>query len=79
MFAIEMKTTIDHAGNVHVPEHYRQFYGRAARLFLLVPDESETRSATPGTSIRGALRGKLSSVDDFIAAKQGEMVLEECR
>jgi len=44
MFAIEMETTIDHAGNVHVPEHYRQFYGKTARLLLLVPDESETNA-----------------------------------
>lgn len=44
MFAIEMETTIDQAGNVHLPEHYRQFYGKTARLLLLVPDESETRA-----------------------------------
>ena len=42
MFAIEMEATIDHVGNVHVPEHYRQFYGKTARLLLLLPDESET-------------------------------------
>ncbi|AFL74788.1 hypothetical protein [Thiocystis violascens] len=41
MFAIEMETTIDDAGNVHLPEHYRQFYGKTARLLLLVSDDEE--------------------------------------
>ncbi|WP_276570131.1 hypothetical protein [Thiocystis violacea] len=39
MFSIEMETTIDYAGKVHLPEHYRQFYGKTARLVLLVSDD----------------------------------------
>lgn len=42
MFAIEMEATIDHAGNVHVPEQYRQFYGKTARLLVILDDDSET-------------------------------------
>ncbi|CAK0760593.1 conserved hypothetical protein [Gammaproteobacteria bacterium] len=39
MFALEIETTIDHAGNVHVPEQYRQIYGKSARLLLLLPED----------------------------------------
>jgi len=38
MFALEMETTIDSSGNVHVPEQYRHIYGKTARLLLLLPD-----------------------------------------
>jgi hypothetical protein len=48
-------------------------------LRLPRPENEPTLIAAQGASIRGALRGRLSSVDDFIAAKQTEIALEEHR
>ncbi|MEI6415483.1 MAG: hypothetical protein WCP34_14655 [Pseudomonadota bacterium] len=45
MFALEIETTIDHTGNIHLPARYRQLYGKAARLVVLVPDEDNSASA----------------------------------
>jgi DNA-binding transcriptional regulator/RsmH inhibitor MraZ len=44
MFAVEIDATIDPAGNIHLPERYRQLYGKAARLVVLLPEEDSAAS-----------------------------------
>ena len=43
MQAIEFETTIDATGNFHLPEKYRDIYGKHVRLMVLLPpDTSES-------------------------------------
>lgn len=37
MQAIEFETTIDPKGNLHLPEKYRDVYGKHVRLMVLLP------------------------------------------
>ncbi len=46
-------------------------------VILRLPRRATESMMVKNTSIRGALRGSLSSVDDFIAAKQVEIRLED--
>lgn len=46
MFAVEIETVIDPSGHVQLPEQYRQLYGKAARVLVLVADESPTMSVS---------------------------------
>lgn len=45
MFALEIETTIDNAGNIHLPGHYRNIFGKTARPVVLLPDEDSAISA----------------------------------
>ncbi|HLA34782.1 MAG TPA: hypothetical protein VJ001_07940 [Rhodocyclaceae bacterium] len=38
MQAIEIEAPIDLNGNIHLPEQYHHFYGKEARLVILLPD-----------------------------------------
>lgn len=44
MFAVEIETVIDRSGQMQLPEQYRRLYGKAARVLVLVADESPTMS-----------------------------------
>lgn len=37
MQVIEIETTIDPGGNLHLPEKYRDIYGKHVRLMVLLP------------------------------------------
>nr|VFK26974.1 MAG: hypothetical protein BECKMB1821G_GA0114241_102442 [Candidatus Kentron sp. MB]VFK31234.1 MAG: hypothetical protein BECKMB1821I_GA0114274_102141 [Candidatus Kentron sp. MB]VFK75408.1 MAG: hypothetical protein BECKMB1821H_GA0114242_102142 [Candidatus Kentron sp. MB] len=43
MHAIELKTTIDAKGNIHLPEQYREAYGKTALLRLQFPEPPKTK------------------------------------
>jgi DNA-binding transcriptional regulator/RsmH inhibitor MraZ len=45
MQAIELEATIDLKGNLHLPERYREVYGKHVRLMVLLP-LSETESTS---------------------------------
>jgi hypothetical protein len=42
MLALEITTTIDNTGTIHLPAEYRSLYGKSARLIVLT-QEPETR------------------------------------
>ena len=42
MLALEITTTIDNTGTIHLPVEYRNLYGKSARLIVLT-QEPETR------------------------------------
>ena len=43
MFALEINTTIDNTGAIHLPAEYRNLYGKSARLIVLTQQEPEIR------------------------------------
>lgn len=48
MFALEIETTIDQSGIIHIPDEYRRLYGKMARIIVLTPDEtSDTNDFYP--------------------------------
>jgi hypothetical protein len=47
MHAVEIETTIDSSGNIHLPERYRQIYGKAARLLVLIPEGANEQPIDP--------------------------------
>lgn len=44
MFALEIETTIDQTGMIHLPDEYRRLYGKMARIIVLTPEESSETS-----------------------------------
>ena len=42
MQALEIDTTIDSHGDIHLPEEYRNLYGKRARLIILLPERDDT-------------------------------------
>ncbi len=42
MQAIELETLIDRQGNIHLPENYRNLYGRIAKILVLLPESAES-------------------------------------
>ncbi|MFA7240758.1 MAG: hypothetical protein WC091_11645 [Sulfuricellaceae bacterium] len=49
MQAIEFEATIDSKGNLHLPEKYRDVYGKHVRLMVLAPQMAS--EALPGKTI----------------------------
>ena len=45
MQALEIDTTIDPCGDIHLPEEYRNFYGKRARLIVLLAERDDTPQA----------------------------------
>lgn len=44
MQAIEFETTVDPKGNLHLPEKYRDVYGKHVRLMVLLPQTAAESS-----------------------------------
>lgn len=49
MQAIEFEASIDSKGNLHLPEKYRDVYGKHVRLMVLLPQTAA--EASPGKTI----------------------------
>ena len=43
MQAIELETWIDKNGHIRLPQEYQHAYGKAVRLLVLLPEETETK------------------------------------
>ena len=41
MQALEIDTTINEQGDIHLSEEYRSFYGKRVRLIVLLPDSKD--------------------------------------
>lgn len=52
MQAIEIDVDIAPDGSIHLPENYKAYFGRQARLIVLLPDKR------PGDKQRYPLRGR---------------------
>ncbi len=53
MQAIEFETTVDAKGDFHLPEKYRDVYGKRVRLVVLLP---QAASETPPTRIMNPMQ-----------------------
>ncbi len=49
MQAIEIDARIDAQGNIHLPEHWREYYGKQVRVIVLLPEHVEKDSIDPMT------------------------------
>lgn len=47
MQALEIDTTIDQQGNIQLSEEYRNLYGKAARLIVLIPETAHEKEMDP--------------------------------
>lgn len=47
MQALEIETTIDQQGNIRLSEAYRNFYGKSARLIVLIAETSDEKMMDP--------------------------------
>lgn len=77
-----LEATLDESGHIHFAEPVR-LSGMRRVLVTLLDASNESRAFTStGTNkipARGAMKGMLSSVDEFIANKAKEIALEEKR
>jgi len=75
-----LEATLDESGHIHFAEPVNISGMRRVLVTLLdAPNESDTSASAPPKNItaRGAMKGMLSSVDEFIANKAAEIALEE--
>lgn len=75
-----LEATLDESGHIHFAEPVKISGVRRVLVTLLdASNESgASASATPKSiTARGAMKGMLSSVDEFIANKAAEIALEE--
>jgi DNA-binding transcriptional regulator/RsmH inhibitor MraZ len=47
MQTIEFETTVDHKGNLHLPEKYHDVYGKHVRLMVLLPQSASEKTMDP--------------------------------
>lgn len=75
-----LEATLDESGHVHFVEPVK-IRGMRRVLVTLLDTSDENSISTPVTRkkipARGAMKGMLSSVDEFIANKAAEIALEE--
>jgi hypothetical protein len=75
-----LEATLDENGHVHFAEQVK-ISGMRRVLVTLLDASNENGASAPATSksitARGAMKGMLSSVDEFIANKAVEITLEE--
>jgi len=77
-----LEATLDESGYIHFAEPVKISGMRRVLITLLdASNESGAPASPPMKTItaRGAMKGMLSSVDEFIANKAAEIVLEEKR
>lgn len=75
-----IEATLDEIGHIHFAEPVKISGVRRVLVTLLdASNESSPSASTPTKNIsaRGAMKGMLSSVDEFIANKAAEIALEE--
>lgn len=77
-----LEATLDENGHIHFAEPVK--ISGMRRVLVTLLDASNESAAFASTrqqkiSARGAMKGKLSSVDEFIANKAAEIALEEKR
>jgi len=75
-----LEATLDESGHIHFAEPVKISGMRRVLVTLLdASNESGASVSAPLKSItaRGAMKGMLSSVDEFIANKAAEIALEE--
>lgn len=75
-----LEATLDESGHIHFAEPVKIGGMRRVLVTLLdASNESGASASAPPKSIttRGAMKGMLSSVDEFIANKAAEIALEE--
>ncbi len=77
-----LEATLDESGHIHFAEPVK--INGMRRVLITLLDASNENSATAyvpakGITARGAMKGMLSSVDEFIANKAAEIALEEKR
>lgn len=77
-----LEATLDESGYIHFAEPVK-IRGMRRVLVTLLDTSNESGIPTPATQkkipARGAMKGMLSSVDEFIANKAAEIALEEKR
>lgn len=77
-----LEATLDESGHLHFAEPVK-ISGMRRVLVTLLDASNESDAPAPShqkkVSIRGAMKGMLSSVDEFIANKAAEIALEEKR
>lgn len=77
-----LEATLDESGHIHFAEPVR-LSGMRRVLVTLLDASNESRAFTSTETkripARGAMKGMLSSVDEFIANKAKEIALEEKR
>ena len=61
MQALEIDTMIDPQGDIHLPEKYRNLYGKRARVIVLLPDlaneeQYSNSSVTEGEKLLSVLQ-----------------------
>ena len=73
-----LEATLDESGHIHFAEPVK-ISGMRRVLVTLLDASNESGASAPPRSIaaRGAMKGMLSSVDEFIANKTAEIELEE--
>nr|VFJ49954.1 MAG: hypothetical protein BECKFM1743C_GA0114222_100787 [Candidatus Kentron sp. FM]VFJ63899.1 MAG: hypothetical protein BECKFM1743A_GA0114220_103434 [Candidatus Kentron sp. FM]VFK09756.1 MAG: hypothetical protein BECKFM1743B_GA0114221_1011411 [Candidatus Kentron sp. FM] len=59
MHTIEFETTIDHKGNIRLPEQYQEAYGKTALLRLRFPESREAKQTQPAQRPLGSAKGIL--------------------
>jgi len=77
-----LEATLDESGHVHFAEPVKISGMQRVLVTLLDVSGESSASATPQAqriSARGAMKGMLSTVDEFIANKAKEIALEERR
>lgn len=77
-----LEATLDESGHIHFSEPVK-LHGKR-RVLVTLLDTSSENSIPPSPTqkkipARGAMKGLLSSVDEFIANKSTEIALEEKR
>ncbi len=70
MQAIEFETTIDEKGYIYLPESFQHFYGKFAKLVVLLPEQSEMtlkKKRKPGSAkgILKIIKEDETHLDDF--------------
>ena len=55
MRTIELNTEIEGDGTVRLPEEYRNLYGKAARILILVSDENTSDETSDRSDFRALL------------------------
>ncbi len=75
-----LEATLDESGHIHFAEPVKISGSRRVLVTLLdASNESDASAHLKKTPARGAMKGMLSSVDEFIANKAAEIALEEKR
>ncbi len=73
-----LEATLDESGHIHFTEPVKINGMRRVLVTLLDASNESGASASPKSiTARGAMKGMLSGVDEFIANKAAEIALEE--